>query len=109
MKESDAVEFSHVLVAVHFWGATLLLELEMSPFFVLNSFLLHVRYLSKQHLIDVTEVFKVVNAEKKVRIVKLGFYVLFFGLVITRFSEDVLPLNSLFNEERMQFLLSDSR
>ncbi|KAL0428578.1 UNVERIFIED_CONTAM: protein cornichon1 [Sesamum latifolium] len=42
------------------------------------------RYLSKQHLVDVTEVFRVLNAEKKVRLVKLGFYVVFFGLVITR-------------------------
>ncbi|KAL8459864.1 hypothetical protein ACS0TY_030924 [Phlomoides rotata] len=42
------------------------------------------QYLSKQHLIDVTEVFQVVSAEKKARIIKLGFYVLFFGLVVTR-------------------------
>ncbi|KAL0337989.1 UNVERIFIED_CONTAM: protein cornichon1 [Sesamum calycinum] len=48
------------------------------------------RYLSKQHLVDVTEVFRVLNAEKKVRLVKLGFYVVFFGLVITRLALSVI-------------------
>ncbi|XP_073157547.1 protein cornichon homolog 1 [Henckelia pumila] len=43
-------------------------------------------FLSRQHLIDVTEVFRVLNTEKKVRIVKVGFYVLFFALVITRLA-----------------------
>ncbi|GFP97254.1 protein cornichon homolog 1 [Phtheirospermum japonicum] len=42
------------------------------------------KYLSRNHLIDVTEVFRVLNAEKKVRIIKLGFYIFFFGLIITR-------------------------
>ncbi|XP_011078860.1 protein cornichon homolog 1 [Sesamum indicum] len=48
------------------------------------------QYLSKQHLVDVTEVFRVLNAEKKVRLVKLGFYVVFFGLVITRLALSVV-------------------
>ncbi|KAL8459866.1 hypothetical protein ACS0TY_030924 [Phlomoides rotata] len=48
------------------------------------------QYLSKQHLIDVTEVFQVVSAEKKARIIKLGFYVLFFGLVVTRLALSVV-------------------
>ncbi|KAL8036891.1 hypothetical protein ABFX02_11G006000 [Erythranthe guttata] len=42
------------------------------------------QYLSQQHRIDVTEVFRVLNAEKKTRIIKLGVYIVFFGLVITR-------------------------
>ncbi|KAG6397257.1 hypothetical protein SASPL_143423 [Salvia splendens] len=42
------------------------------------------QYLSNKHLVDVTEVFKVVNTEKKARLIKLAFYVIFFGLVITR-------------------------
>lgn len=48
------------------------------------------QYLSNQHLVDVTEVFKVVYAEKKARLMKLGFYVLFFGLVITRLALSVV-------------------
>ncbi|XP_051142531.1 protein cornichon homolog 1-like isoform X2 [Andrographis paniculata] len=48
------------------------------------------RYLSRQHLIDVTEVFRVLNSEKKARIFKLGFYVVFFGLVITRMALSVI-------------------
>ncbi|KAL6539846.1 hypothetical protein OROHE_011617 [Orobanche hederae] len=40
------------------------------------------KYLARQHLIDVTEVFRVLNAEKKVRIVKLVFYIIFFALII---------------------------
>ncbi|GER39905.1 cornichon family protein [Striga asiatica] len=42
------------------------------------------KYLARQHLIDVTEVFRVLNDEKKVRIVKLVFYIIFFVLTITR-------------------------
>ncbi|XP_057768825.1 protein cornichon homolog 1-like isoform X2 [Salvia miltiorrhiza] len=48
------------------------------------------QYLSNKHLVDVTEVFKVVNTEKKTRLIKLGFYVLFFGLVITRLALSVV-------------------
>ncbi|XP_073316889.1 protein cornichon homolog 1-like isoform X1 [Primulina huaijiensis] len=47
-------------------------------------------YLSRQHLIDVTEVFRVLNAEKKVRIVKLGFYVIFFAIVIAGLAFSVI-------------------
>ncbi|XP_042021985.1 protein cornichon homolog 1-like isoform X1 [Salvia splendens] len=42
------------------------------------------QYLSNKHLVDVTEVFKVVNTGKKAHLIKLAFYVIFFGLVITR-------------------------
>ncbi|KAK6127376.1 hypothetical protein DH2020_038887 [Rehmannia glutinosa] len=48
------------------------------------------RYLQQQHLIDVTEVFRVLNAEKKARIIKLGFYIVFFGLIITRLAISVI-------------------
>ncbi|KAG6413632.1 hypothetical protein SASPL_126346 [Salvia splendens] len=47
-------------------------------------------YLSNKHLVDVTEVFKVVSTEKKARLIKLGFYVIFFGLVITRLALSVV-------------------
>ncbi|KAL7092823.1 hypothetical protein ACP275_11G006200 [Erythranthe tilingii] len=48
------------------------------------------QYLSQQHRIDVTEVFRVLNAEKKTRIIKLGVYIVFFGLVITRLALSVV-------------------
>ncbi|KAL1554615.1 protein cornichon 1-like [Salvia divinorum] len=48
------------------------------------------QYLSNKHLVDVTEVFKVVSTEKKARLIKLGFYVIFFGLVITRLALSVV-------------------
>ncbi|GFP82604.1 protein cornichon homolog 1 [Phtheirospermum japonicum] len=48
------------------------------------------KYLSRHHLIDVTEVFRVINAEKKVQIIKLGFYIFFFGLIITRLALSVI-------------------
>ncbi|KAH6828752.1 hypothetical protein C2S53_018629 [Perilla frutescens var. hirtella] len=65
------------------------------------------RYLSNQHLVDVTEVFKVINTEKKARLIKLGFYVLFFGLVVTRLAlsvvhavfaddEDLVPWSTIY-------------
>ncbi|KAG8367924.1 hypothetical protein BUALT_Bualt16G0123300 [Buddleja alternifolia] len=44
------------------------------------------QYLSNQHRIDVTEVFRVLNFEKKVRIIKLAFYIVFFAIVFTRLA-----------------------
>lgn len=41
-------------------------------------------FLKRQHLIDVTEVFRFLSAEKKYRIIKLGFYLVLFVLVIIR-------------------------
>lgn len=43
------------------------------------------RYMKQQHLIDVTEVFRNLKVEKKFRIIKLGFYVIFFILVVFRY------------------------
>ena len=42
--------------------------------------------MKREHLIDVTEVFRVLSVEKKLRVVKLGFYLLLFVLVMTRFA-----------------------
>ncbi|CAA0842813.1 Protein cornichon homolog 1 [Striga hermonthica] len=50
------------------------------------------KYLARQHLIDVTEVFRVLNDEKKVRIVKLIFYIIFFVLTITRLAIAVIQV-----------------
>ncbi|KAJ4706473.1 Cornichon family protein [Melia azedarach] len=43
-------------------------------------------YMKQQHLIDVTEVFRNLKVEKKFRIIKLGFYVIFFILVVFRLT-----------------------
>nr|GMD39766.1 protein cornichon homolog 1 isoform X1 [Ipomoea batatas] len=42
------------------------------------------KFLSRQHLIDVTEVFRAIDFEKKLRIAKLAFYLIFFIVVIVR-------------------------
>ncbi|KOM34134.1 hypothetical protein LR48_Vigan02g028400 [Vigna angularis] len=42
-------------------------------------------YVKREHLIDVTEVFRVVNAEKKFRIVKLALYLTVLIVTIFRF------------------------
>ncbi|KAM7524557.1 hypothetical protein LguiA_014459 [Lonicera macranthoides] len=38
----------------------------------------------RKHLIDVTEVFRFLRAEKQHRIIKLAFYLLLFTLIIIR-------------------------
>ncbi|KAK2653316.1 hypothetical protein Ddye_013172 [Dipteronia dyeriana] len=50
------------------------------PLTCYNAFL----YMKRQHLIDVTEVFRAIKVEKRIRFVKLGFYVLFFVMVVFR-------------------------
>jgi hypothetical protein len=40
--------------------------------------------MKKQYLIDVTEIFNVLGKEKKYRLIKLGFYVFLFFIVIYR-------------------------
>lgn len=42
--------------------------------------------MKRQHLIDVTEVFRFLGAEKKYRLIKLAFYLLLFVVVIIRFG-----------------------
>ncbi|XP_044504675.1 protein cornichon homolog 1-like isoform X1 [Mangifera indica] len=39
-------------------------------------------YMKRQHLIDVTEVFRNLKVEKNLRLFKLGFYVVFFVIVV---------------------------
>ncbi|KAJ7524554.1 hypothetical protein O6H91_17G011000 [Diphasiastrum complanatum] len=55
--------------------------------FLLNLPLLcfHARlYLKQQHLIDVTEIFNLLDREKKQRFIKLGFYLLLLIIVMYR-------------------------
>ncbi|KAL3819885.1 hypothetical protein ACJIZ3_005790 [Penstemon smallii] len=54
-------------------------------------------YLSQKHLIYVTEVFRVVNAEKKARLLKIGFYVVFFAIVIVRLMFSIV--NAVFADD----------
>ena len=42
--------------------------------------------MKKQYLVDVTEIFNVLGKEKKYRLIKLGFYVFLFFIVIYRYS-----------------------
>ncbi|XP_044469009.1 protein cornichon homolog 1-like isoform X2 [Mangifera indica] len=39
-------------------------------------------YMKRQHLVDVTEVFRNLKGEKNLRLFKLGFYVVFFVIVV---------------------------
>ncbi|EPS73163.1 hypothetical protein M569_01596, partial [Genlisea aurea] len=59
------------------------------------------RYMKGQHLVDVTEVFKAVMAEKRARLIKLGFYVVLFGIIITRLMLSVL--NAVFDDESISW------
>nr|XP_027188887.1 protein cornichon homolog 1 isoform X1 [Cicer arietinum] len=54
-------------------------------FFMLPLASYHVMlYVKRQHLLDVTEVFRVLNAEKKFRIAKLAFYLTMVIITIFR-------------------------
>ncbi|XP_058071576.1 protein cornichon homolog 2-like [Magnolia sinica] len=45
----------------------------------------HVRlYMQRKHLIDVTEIFSLLNGEKKLRMIKIGFYLVLFFIVLYR-------------------------
>ncbi|KAJ6864450.1 hypothetical protein NC651_035104 [Populus alba x Populus x berolinensis] len=50
------------------------------------------RFIRRQHLIDVTEVFRNLNTDKKHRMIKLGVYMIFFTICVFRFV-----LNSVYN------------
>ncbi|KAF1001743.1 protein cornichon homolog 2-like isoform X1 [Apium graveolens] len=41
-------------------------------------------FMKQQHLIDVTEVFRFLDAEKKYRLIKLAFYLILFVVVLIR-------------------------
>ncbi|TKY62576.1 cornichon-like 1 [Spatholobus suberectus] len=49
-------------------------------------------YMKRQHLIDVTEVFRVLNAEKKFRIAKLAYYLTIVIITVFRFVCDALKI-----------------
>lgn len=51
------------------------------------------RYIKRKHLIDVTEVFRFVDREKKYRIIKLAFYLFIFIIVVVRFVFDPVLTN----------------
>ncbi|XP_022766750.1 protein cornichon homolog 1 isoform X2 [Durio zibethinus] len=53
-------------------------------------------YLNRKHLLDVTEIFRDLNNEKKYRFVKLGIYLLLFTLVLFRLI--ISAFNSLHDE-----------
>lgn len=48
-------------------------------------FFICIRYMNRKHLIDVTEVFRYVDAQKKYRITKLTVYLFLVILVVIRF------------------------
>ncbi|XP_058209883.1 protein cornichon homolog 1 isoform X1 [Rhododendron vialii] len=54
-------------------------------------------FLKRQHLIDVTEVFRFLSAEKKYRIIKLGFYLVLFVLVIISWDSESISMGMLFH------------
>ncbi|XP_059428824.1 protein cornichon homolog 1 [Corylus avellana] len=43
-------------------------------------------FLKRQHLFDVTEAFRFLSAEKKFRLIKLGFYLVVFAIVTGRLA-----------------------
>ncbi|XP_020110453.1 protein cornichon homolog 1-like [Ananas comosus] len=62
----------------------------------------HVKlFMNKKHLIDVTEIFRQLNGEKKQRLIKLGFYLSLFVIVIYRL---VITAVALLLEEDMNLL-----
>ncbi|XP_042418905.1 protein cornichon homolog 1-like [Zingiber officinale] len=54
-------------------------------------------YMKRKHLIDVTEIFRALNEEKKYRFIKLGFYCCIFIIVIYRLVTTAVML--LINED----------
>lgn len=50
-------------------------------------------YMKRKHLVDVTEIFNLLNAEKKYRMIKLTYYLILFFIVIYRLvSSSVIAL-----------------
>lgn len=50
----------------------------------MTNLVLQLRFWKRQHLFDVTEAFRFLNAEKKLRFVKLGFYLVVFAIITFR-------------------------
>ncbi|KAM4079502.1 hypothetical protein ACJW30_09G121500 [Castanea mollissima] len=51
-------------------------------------------FLKRQHLFDVTEAFRFLNAEKKFRLIKLGFYLVIFAIITGRLALSVFEFLS---------------
>ncbi|XP_019243027.1 PREDICTED: protein cornichon homolog 1 isoform X1 [Nicotiana attenuata] len=62
------------------------------------------KFLNRQHLIDVTEVFRFIESEKKIRIFKLGFYLVLFVLVLVRISNGGTRSTYQFSGPMMEIL-----
>ncbi|KAJ9184731.1 hypothetical protein P3X46_004430 [Hevea brasiliensis] len=43
-------------------------------------------FMKREHLIDVTEVFRNLNSQKKFRLIKLGIYLIFFAILMFRIT-----------------------
>ncbi|KAL9240134.1 hypothetical protein vseg_014389 [Gypsophila vaccaria] len=56
-------------------------------------------FFRRAHLLDVTEIFRALNHEKKYRIIKLAVYLFFFFLVIVRYPADSISTMSIFSSE----------
>lgn len=54
---------------------------------IYNFFSFFFRFMKRQHLMDVTEAFRFIDAEKRIRIFKLGFYLILFVFVLIRFAQ----------------------
>ncbi|XXG56560.1 hypothetical protein AAC387_Pa03g3942 [Persea americana] len=64
----------------------------------------HIRlYMQRKHLIDVTEIFSLLNGEKKIRMIKIALYLTLFIIILYRLvasavssliDEDDVPLES---------------
>ncbi|OEL36251.1 Protein cornichon-like protein 1 [Dichanthelium oligosanthes] len=65
-----------------------LLTLHWFPFLVMAPVTYyHVKlYMARKHLVDVTEIFRQLNGEKKYRMIKLAFYFCLFIITIYRFD-----------------------
>ncbi|KAJ4794220.1 hypothetical protein LUZ62_045466 [Rhynchospora pubera] len=61
-------------------------------------------YLKRRHLVDVTEIFRSLNSEKKYRIIKLALYVTLFVIVIYRLVLTAVTL--LMDDEDVNFINS---
>ncbi|WVZ90331.1 hypothetical protein U9M48_036640 [Paspalum notatum var. saurae] len=66
--------------------ASFLLTLHWFPFLVMAPVTYyHVKlYMARKHLVDVTEIFRQLNGEKKYRMIKLAFYFCLFIITIYR-------------------------
>lgn len=60
----------------------------------------HVRlFHRREHLVDVTEIYRALKAEKKFRFIKLAVYACFFFLVIFRMPAGSLPISPVFTSK----------